>query len=155
MVAFTLWCLVPGLVEIRLLVLDNMMFLKEVNVFLLFCYYLPLRMFEQTWIFFIHVYQLAFELKLSLFSNLLLSSFAKLCGLSLPKTFFLPCSVFLLLSCLCNLKRTSNSGNQAPHPPPFEKYDLYSIPYISWLNYSRVAFGDEAKFSVSVFVQNH
>ena len=53
--------------------LENMMFSKEVNVFLLFCY-LPLRMFEQTWIFFIHVYMLALELKLSLFSNLLLSS---------------------------------------------------------------------------------
>ena len=126
-----------------------MIFSKEVNVFLLFCY-LPLRTFKQTWIFFIHVYKLALELKLSLFSNLLLSSFAKWRGLSLPKTFFLPCRVFLHLSCLCNLKRTANSGNQAPHPPPFEKYDLYSVPYISWVNYYRVAFGDEAKFSVSV-----
>ena len=36
---------------ISLIVLENMMFSKKVSVFLLFCYYLPLRMFVQTWIF--------------------------------------------------------------------------------------------------------
>lgn len=32
---------------------------------------------------------------------------------------------------------------------------FYYFLFISWLNYFSVAFYDEAKFSASVFVQNH
>ena len=135
---------------ISLIALENMMFSKEVNVFLLFCYYLPLRMFEQTWIF------------LSMYTSwhlswncLCLSSFAKWCGLSLPKTFFPPSKFFCIFRVYAIWNVLPTRVIKPPTHPPFEKCNLYSIPYISWMNYSRVAFGDEAKFSVSVFVQNH
>ena len=54
------------------------------------------------------------------------------------------------------MKRTCNSGNQAPPPPPHLKNMIffYTVHFFAELFY-RVAFCDEAKFSVTVFVQNH
>ena len=49
-------------------------------------------------------------------------------------------------------------GQLSPLPfpmTPFEKYYLYSIPYISWLNYSSLALDTERSFPLSVFVQSH
>ena len=140
---------------ISLIVLENMMFSKKVSVFLLFCYYLPLRMFVQTWIF------LSVYTSWHLSWNCLCLVICYYLHLQYGVVFryqrlsFFHAEFFCIFHVYAIWNVLPTRVIMSPTHPQFEKCNLYSIPYISWMNYSRVAFGDEAKFSVSVFVQNH
>ena len=151
MVAFTQWCLVPSLVEFRLLCWRIWCFQKRSVYFYYFVIISPCACLNRleffypcipagTWVEIVFVYLHLQNGVVSRYQRLSFFHAEFFC-------IFRVCAIWNVLPTRVIMPHT--------HPPPFEKCNLYSIPYISWMNYSRVAFGDEAKFSVSVFVQNH